>query len=460
MSKEKQLTEGILQHIGGKDNIRRLTHCMTRVRLELKNDERADLTALKKVNGVMGVIDDDTLQIVVGPGTVNKVAALLSAETGLSLGEEAALSPDEITFREKAELDRMKRKEKNNTPFKNFLRRIANIFIPLIPGLVASGIINGAANFAVNAGADKESTLMQILLLLGGGVFTYLGILVGWNTAKEFGGTPVLGAIAGMFLFNPLLANITIYGEALTPGRGGLFGVIFSAWLMTVVEKQVRKVMPNAVDIIFTPLITVLVVGFVSLYAIQPVAGVLSDGITIGLNSILDFGGAIAGALLAGFFLPLVMVGLHHGLTPIHLELINTYNETALLPILAMAGAGQVGAAIAIYVKTKNKQLRNIIKGALPVGFLGIGEPLLYGVTLPLGRPFITASLGAAIGGAFQAVMHTASSGTGVSGLSLIPLITNNNYLFYFLGLVISYAFGFIFTYMFGFKEEMAENIT
>lgn len=460
MSKEKLLADGILEHIGGKENIRRLTHCMTRVRLELNNDERADLAALKKVKGVMGVIEDDTLQIVVGPGTVNKVAAIMSSETGLSLGEESALSPDEISFSEKAALDRAKRKQKNNTPFKNLLRRIANIFIPLIPGLVASGIINGAANFAVNAGADKEGTLMQILLLLGSGVFTYLGILVGWNTAKEFGGTPVLGAIAGMFLFNPMLANITIYGEALTPGRGGLFGVIFAAWLMTVVEKQVRKVMPNAIDIIFTPLITVLVVGFISLYAIQPVAGVLSDGITIGLNSILDVGGVVAGALLAGFFLPLVMVGLHHGLTPIHLEMINSFNETALLPILAMAGAGQVGAAIAIYVKTKNKQLRNIIKGGLPVGFLGIGEPLLYGVTLPLGRPFITASLGAAVGGAFQAVMQTASAGIGVSGLSLIPLITDNKYLVYFLGLVISYVFGFIFTYLFGFKEEMADNIT
>src|SRR5690606_21944708 len=122
---------------------------------------------------------------------------------------------------------------------------------------------------------------------------------------------------------------------------------------------------------------------------------ILSDGITNGIHAILDIGGAIAGALLAGFFLPLVMVGLHHGLTPIHLELIQTYNGTALLPILAMTGAGQVGAAIAIYVKTKNEKLRKNIKGGLPVGFLGIGEPLLYGVTLPLGRPFITACLGA-----------------------------------------------------------------
>nr|WP_216667876.1 PTS transporter subunit EIIC [Sporosarcina jiandibaonis] len=449
----------IFEHVGGKENIQRLSHCMTRLRLLLKDRSKANIDALKKVDGVMGVIDDDTLQVVVGPGTVNRVAAEMSKTTGLAIGEDAGPAEGELTFSEKAALDNAKRKEKNKTPFKMLLRRIGNIFIPLIPGLVASGLLNGAANFAKNAGYDATTTWMQILLVLGSGVFMYLAILVGWNTAKEFGGTPVLGAIAGATLFHPALADIVIYGEPLVSGRGGLFGVIFAAFLMTVVEKRVRKVMPAAVDIIFTPLLTLLIVGFFSLYAIMPVAGVLSDAITSGINSILDVGGVVAGAILAGFFLPLVMAGLHHGLTPIHLELIETLSYTALLPILAMAGAGQVGAAIAIFVKTKNKRLRNIIKGALPVGFLGIGEPLLYGVTLPLGRPFITACMGGAVGGAFQAMMKVAASGIGVSGISLIPLIANNQYLFYFIGLVIAYTFGFIFTYTFGFKEEMSEGI-
>lgn len=459
MKKEQRLAHDIMAHVGGKDNIRRLAHCMTRVRLELKDDSKLDLQGLKQCEGVMGVIEDETLQIVVGPGTVNKVSAEISKETGLAIGEEAEPSADDLTFSEKAASQKAAIKEKNKTPFKRFLRRIGNIFIPLIPGLVASGIINGAANFAKNAGYGDGSTWMQILLLLGSGIFTYLAILVGWNTAKEFGGTPVLGAIAGAFLFNPMLPEIVIYGEPLVTGRGGLFGVIFAAWLMTFVEKNVRKVMPSSIDIIFTPLITLLVVGFFSLYAVVPVAGVLADGITSGIKAILDVGGVVAGALLAGFFLPLVMVGLHHGLTPIHLEMINTFGNTPLLPILAMAGAGQVGAALAIFTKTRNKRLRNIIKGALPVGFLGIGEPLLYGVTLPLGRPFVTACLGAAVGGAFQAVMHTAAGGIGVSGISLIPLIVDSKYLIYFLGLVISYAFGYLFTYLFGFKEEMADNI-
>lgn len=457
MKKEQAIAEGIAQHIGGKENIQQLAHCMTRVRLQLKDSNKANLDALKKVDGVMGVIDDETLQIVVGPGTVNKVTDELSKMTGLKLGEAAA--EDSLSFEEKAQQKKANMKKKNNTPIKNFLRKIGNIFIPLIPGLVASGLINGGANFAKNAGVDPELTIMKILLLLGSCIFAYLFVLVGWNTAKEFGGTPVLGAVAGMFLFNPGLADIQIFGEALIPGRGGLFGVIFAAWLMVFFEKQIRKIMPNSIDIIFTPLISILIVALLSLFVVMPVAGILSDGITSGIHTILDFSGVVAGAILGGFFLPLVMVGLHQGLTPIHLELMNQLGSTPLLPVLAMAGAGQVGAAIAIFVKTKNKRLRNIIKGSLPAGFLGIGEPLLYGVTLPLGRPFITACMGAAVGGAFQGLFKTAASSIGVSGLSLTMLIADNKYLLYLIGIAIAYGFGFIFTYLFGFKEEMADDI-
>ncbi len=276
--------------------------------------------------------------------------------------------------------------------------------------------------------------------------------------SKRIWGTPVLGAIAGIITMHPGLADVVLFGQNLVPGRGGLFGVMFAAGLMVFFEKQYRKFVPNAVDIIITPLLTLLTVGLLTIAAVQPITGYISDGITNAIHVILDIGGIVAGGLLAGFFLPLVMLGLHHGLTPIHMELINTVGSTALLPILAMAGAGQVGASIAIYVKTKNKRMKNVIKGGLPTGFLGIGEPLLYGVTLPLGRPFITACLGAAVGGAFQAVMHTAARGIGVSGIPLIPLIVDNKYLVYFLGLLITYTAGFLFTYFFGYKKEMDEN--
>ncbi|OEH53540.1 PTS sugar transporter subunit IIC [Oceanobacillus sp. E9] len=454
MKKEERIAREILEHISGKDNIRSFTHCMTRVRIDIKDDEKVDKSALREIEGVMGVIEDEVLQIVVGPGTVNKVAAYITDITGIKIGDSSEIFGGDVAKETKEGI-----KQKNNTPMKNLLRKIGSIFIPLIPGIVGSGIINGAAGFLKNTGVDPTLTWMQLLTVLGGSIFGYLAIVVGWNTAKEFGGTPVLGAIAGIITMNPALADISLFGTNLTPGYGGLIGAMFAAWLMVLFEKQFRKIIPSVVDIIFTPTLTILTVGMLTLVVVQPIAGVLTEGITVGINWVLDVGGAFAGAVLAGFFLPLVMFGLHHGLTPIHMELINAYDATALLPILAMAGASQVGAAIAIYVKTKNQRLKNVIKGGLPTGFLGIGEPLIYGVTLPLGRPFITACIGAAVGGAFQATMKTASSSIGVSGLPLIPLIVDNKFLFYFLGLLITYTAGFLVTYFFGFKESMADNL-
>lgn len=454
MKKEEKLAQDILQQIGGGDNIQSLNYCMTRLRLDLRDRSKVNMSALKNIDGVLGVVDDETLQIIVGPGVVNKVASEISEITDVKLGEALDVQEDDV-----AALTKAKIKKKNETPLKNLLRKIGNIFIPLIPGLVASGLINGAVGFAKNAGVDPTLTWVQILSLLGGAVFGYLAILVGLNTAREFGGTPVLGAIAGILIINPALADITLFGNPLVPGRGGLIGAMLAAWLMVWFEKRFRKFVPNAVDILITPLLTILTVGILTLIIVQPVAGFISDGITSGVIWLLDFGGPVVGAILAGFFLPLVMLGLHQGLTPIHLELINTIGSTPLLPVLAMAGAGQVGAAIAILVKTKNKRLKNVISNALPVGFLGIGEPLIYGVTLPLGRPFISSCLGAAVGGAFQAWMGTAASAIGVSGLPLMALIVDNKIFIYILGLIITYIAGFLFTYFWGFKEEMADNI-
>lgn len=451
MKKEQQIAEDVLQPLGGSENIVSLYNCMTRVRLNVRDSEKVDIEQLKKVENVMGVVEEETIQIVVGPGTAGKVATELEKITNLSAG---SVQGDDHT----AEDVKAGIKQRQHTPIRNFLKRIGNIFIPLIPALIASGLINGAANFAQNAGVDPETTWLQILLVIGGGIFTYLGILVGWNTAKEFGGTPALGAVAGILIINPALADITLFGEALVPGQGGIFAVILAAWAMAFVERTIRKFIPGTLDLIFTPFFTVLIVGVATIVLLQPLGGFISTGITAAINFVLNIGGAVAGAALAGFFLPLVMVGMHHGLTPIHLDFIDSMGATPLLTILAMAGAGQVGAAIAVFVKTKNQKLRNTVKGALPVGFLGIGEPLLYGVTLPLGRPFVTACMGAAVGGAFQAVMGTASTGIGVSGLSLIPLI-DGQYLMYFLGLLAAYFFGFLFTYLFGYNEKMAENI-
>lgn len=410
--KEVSLAESILPLLGGSGNISALGHCMTRLRVTVKDRSLVQLDKLKSLSGVMGVVEaSGQYQIILGPGIVTQVAGHLSNVTGRSA--------EEVADPQAAAAD-IKR-----TPFKLFLRKLANIFVPLIPAIVAGGMIMGLTNVIIYSfeEAVKGSVIIPILQAISKVIFAYLAVFVGINTAREFGGTPALGGVAGGLIILPDIEKITLFGEALTPGRGGLIGVLLAAWFISWIERNVRRFVPKAIDIIVTPTLAVLITGFVTYLALQPVGGWISDLITQGLTSLLNQGGALAGAVLAGTFLPLVMTGLHQGLTPIHLELLNRTHLDPLLPILAMAGAGQVGAAIAIYVKTKNRTLRNVIKGGLPVGILGIGEPLIFGVTLPLGRPFITACLGAAVGGAFQAVFNIASIAIGVSGLPLALLI-------------------------------------
>lgn len=457
MRNEERLAREILEQLGGAGNVADVASCMTRLRVKPADYSKVNIAAIKKIDGVLGVVEEETLQIILGPGIVTKVANEVSEITGktASLVDESDPNPFEgLAGRTKDELNK-----KNATPFKLFLRRIASIFIPLIPAIVASGLIAGITNVIIRAGADPESAFVQVLNLIGWGIFSYLGVFVGINTAREFGGSPALGGAAGILLINPGLANITLFGDALVPGRGGLIGVMLAAVFIAFLEKRIRKFVPSSLDIIITPTLALLITGVATLFVLQPVGGFISDLITKGLLGVLDVGGVIAGLVLAGTFLPLVVTGLHQGLTPVHMELINSIGDDPLLPILAMGGAGQVGAAFAIYFKTKNERLKKVIKGGLPVGILGIGEPLIFGVTLPLGRPFITACLGAAVGGAFQAFFKIATIAIGVSGIPLAFLVHTNQILLYLLGLLIAYVFGFIFTWTFGFKEEMAKDI-
>jgi PTS system sucrose-specific IIC component len=319
-------------------------------------------------------------------------------------------------------------------------------------------MIAGLTNVAIRLGADVQNPVVQILNVVGWGLFAYLPIFVGFQTAKEFGGTPALGGLAGALLINPAIAAIQIDGLALMPGRGGVIGVLLVAGFMAWLEQRIRRFVPQPVDIIVTPTLTLLVGGLLTYYLLQPVSGVLSDAVVELFRHALLTGGFVAGAVLAASFLPLVMTGLHQGLTPVHMEFLNTLRVNPLLPIVAMAGAGQVGAAVAVLLKTKNKRLREIIKGALPVGLLGIGEPLIFGVTLPLGKPFVTACAGAAVGGAFQAAMQIQSIAMGVSGLPLAFLIRTDQVLFYLSGLLFAYVGGFLITWFVGFDDPPAES--
>lgn len=475
MNKEERLAKDITNAVGGNHNIDNIIHCMTRVRIKIHDYDKVNYNELKSIDGVLGVVEDERLQVVVGPGIVNKVANYMSETSGAPLDDDTSHTENKSY---KAQAEEQARQNKQNfqshrkqSKWNKVLKSIANIFIPLIPAFIGAGLIGGIAailNNLLTAGTLSGDWLKQVVSVLSvikDGMLAYLAIFTGINAAKVFGATPGLGGVIGGATLltgitdeNPIKNIFT--GEHLVAGQGGIIGVIFAVWLLSLIEKRLHKIVPNAIDIIVTPTISLLIIGLLTLFIIMPVAGFISDGLVHVINWIIGVGGIFSGFIIGAFFLPLVMLGLHHIFTPIHIELINKTGATYLLPIAAMSGAGQVGAALALWVRCrKNTKLRNTLKGALPVGFLGIGEPLIYGVILPLGRPFFTACIGGGIGGAVVGgIGHIGATAVGPSGISLLPLIDNHMYLGYIAGLLAAYAGGFIFTYFFGTTKEMRNS--
>ncbi|WP_279728577.1 PTS transporter subunit EIIC [Staphylococcus aureus] len=479
MTKEQQLAERIIAAVGGMDNIDSVMNCMTRVRIKVLDENKVDDQELRHIDGVMGVIHDERIQVVVGPGTVNKVANHMAELSGVKLGDPIPHHHNDsekmdyksyAADKAKANKEAHKAKQKNGKSNK-VLKSIANIFIPLIPAFIGAGLIGGIAAVLSNlmvAGYISGAWITQLITVFNvikDGMLAYLAIFTGINAAKEFGATPGLGGVIGGTTLLTGIAGKNILmnvftGEPLQPGQGGIIGVIFAIWILSIVEKRLHKIVPNAIDIIVTPTIALLIVGLLTIFIFMPLAGFVSDSLVSVVNGIISIGGVFSGFIIGASFLPLVMLGLHHIFTPIHIEMINQSGATYLLPIAAMAGAGQVGAALALWVRCKrNTTLRNTLKGALPVGFLGIGEPLIYGVTLPLGRPFLTACIGGGIGGAvIGGIGHIGAKAIGPSGVSLLPLISDNMYLGYIAGLLAAYAGGFVCTYLFGTTKAMRQT--
>ncbi|HCW7203851.1 TPA: PTS transporter subunit EIIC [Staphylococcus aureus] len=479
MTKEQQLAERIIAAVGGMDNIDSVMNCMTRVRIKVLDENKVDDQELRHIDGVMGVIHDERIQVVVGPGTVNKVANHMAELSGVKLGDPIPHHHNDsekmdyksyAADKAKANKEAHKAKQKNGKSNK-VLKSIANIFIPLIPAFIGAGLIGGIAAVLSNlmvAGYISGAWITQLITVFNvikDGMLAYLAIFTGINAAKEFGATPGLGGVIGGTTLLTGIAGKNILmnvftGEPLQPGQGGIIGVIFAVWILSIVEKRLHKIVPNAIDIIVTPTIALLIVGLLTIFIFMPLAGFVSDSLVSVVNGIISIGGVFSGFIIGASFLPLVMLGLHHIFTPIHIEMINQSGATYLLLIAAMAGAGQVGAALALWVRCKrNTTLRNTLKGALPVGFLGIGEPLIYGVTLPLGRPFLTACIGGGIGGAvIGGIGHIGAKAIGPSGVSLLPLISDNMYLGYIAGLLAAYAGGFVCTYLFGTTKAMRQT--
>ena len=463
----KKIATNLIENFGGKDNITEVINCMTRVRVKVVDESKVNFKEIEKIDGVLGVLKGEQIQIVTGPGKSEKIAKEMSNMANAKFSEEMESDIEKRTRENKAKV----KEKQNKSKFKSFSATIASIFVPLIPAFVGAGLIGGIASVMQNmitAGSlsqENFGAVLQVLNIIKTGLYGYLNIFIGINAARVFKGNEGLGGVIGGMVYlsamNPdePLKNMFL-DSALLPGQGGVIGVILAVFILVKIENALHNIIPDSLDIIIVPTISLLVTGILTIFIIMPIAGLISNGLIGIINSVIELGGAVAGFILGAVFLPMVMLGLHQILTPIHIAMIEQQGATYLLPILAMAGAGQVGAAIAILVKCrKNKRLTEIAKGGLPVGILGIGEPLIYALTLPMGKAFITACLGGGVGGAIiGAIGSIGATAVGPSGLALIPLIYNGKALGYIFGLLGGYVGGFILTYLFGIDKKYIDG--
>lgn len=460
----EKLVKDIVDAVGGPDNIRSSTNCMTRVRMDIKDRSKIDRATLESIEGVMGVNDADPYQIIVGPGTAKKVNDLLVEKYNVSGHTDYT-----DTLGDWQDTKQDIKDQQSQGKIKRGIETISNIFIPMIPAIIAAGLFQGFSSLLGQMIADEIVTgnifegARITFALIGNSFLGYFAIYTGINAAKRFGATEALGGMVGaMSIAAPLIDLSTLVGlydadqplnSILTTGKGGIIGVIFGVYILAKLEKAVRKRVPDVLDLILTPVITLLITALLMAFVVMPVSGFLSDWLVTGLGYIIGSENTVvsilSGYILAAVFLPMVLLGLHHGLIPIYAIQLEALGGVSLFPVLAMAGAGQVGAAIAIYQISKkvgNERLSQVIVGALPAGILGIGEPLIYGVTLPLGKPFITAGLGAGFGGAYVMMTGVMANAWGPSGWVALPLMQPGTMLNYAIGILISYVAGFIIT--------------
>lgn len=373
------------------------------------------------------------------------------------------------------------KKIKATSKFKIF----GDIFDPVIPGIVISGLCSGfaalIAQFLPDYGSHPAlNALYQLLSLVNTAFFSFMPAWVGFSACQCFGGTPILGGMLGMITgldgINVLSQTVGLYNAAdpaasiLCSGRGGVLAAILGAWVLSRIEKWLRSRMPKHLDMVVTPFCALLAALLPYIFVIMPVTGLISTGLCdiLGLVYLSDalLVRILVGFLCAALFLVTVMMGMQYAFVALYAIELDTYGYVTFFPTLAMAGAGQVGAGLALLIKARqvgNSRLANVTAATIVPGLMGVGGPLLYSVTLPLGTPFLTACLGGGFGGAFIMATGVASSGWGASGLLAIPMmgagpVGTKGMLLYVVGLAISCAMGFLLTWLFVPKSLVTQS--
>ena len=463
----RKTAQDILDHVGGSKNIASAAHCATRLRLVIADNKKVSKEALENIDGVKGVFEaSGQLQIILGTGTVNKVFAEFIDIAGITASSKAEAKEAAA--------------EKQNW-FMRAIKLLGDIFVPIIPAIVASGFLMGIMNsldFMNSNGflhINTHSSIYVFANLFSNIAYTFLQILIAFSAAKAFGANQYLGAVIGMIMIHPNLQNawtvategvkatqkvwFGLYSIDMVGYQGHVIPVIIAVWVLAQIEKRLHKVVPAMFDLFVTPLVSVFVTGYLTLSIIGPIFVTVENGLLNGIQWLIALPFGIGSFIMGAFYAPTVVAGVHHMYTIIDLGQLSKFGVTYWLPLASAANIAQGGATLAVALKTKDQKIKSMAVPSALSACMGITEPAIFGVNLRFGKPFVMGCIGGAFGALFASVTGLGATGTGVTGIFGILLCLNNP-VSYILMFVIAFGAAFVLTWLFGYKDTNVSEKT
>lgn len=451
-----EIAKKVIEALGGRENVNSVAHCATRLRVMVKDEAKINKDAIENLEKVQGAFfNSGQYQIIFGTGTVNKmydevVALGLPTSTKSEMKAEAA---------------------KQGNWFQRAIRTFGDVFVPIIPVIVATGLFMGVRGLLTALGMTLPEDVTTYTQILTDTAFIILPGLVVWSTFRVFGGNPAVGIVLGMMLVSGSLPNAwaVASGGEVTAMQFfgfipvvGLQGSVLPAFIIGVVgakfEKAVRKVVPDVLDLLVTPFVTLLVMSILGLFIIGPVFHVVENYILLGTKALLNLPFGLGGFLIGGVHQLIVVSGVHHIFNLLEVQLLAADHANPFNAIITAAMTAQGAATVAVGVKTKNPKLKTLAFPAALSAFLGITEPAIFGVNLRFRKPFFLSLIAGAVGGGLASILGLAGTGNGIT---IIPgtmlYIGNGQLLQYLLMVAVSFVLGFALTYMFGYEDEVEE---
>lgn len=459
----------IIENVGGKENIVSVMHCATRLRFVLNNKDKVKQDTLENMDIVKGTFyTNGQYQIIIGAGTVNMVCDEVQKVLGISGEAQASTTED----------------EKSGNIIQRAVKLLSDIFVPIIPAIVAGGLLMGINNILTAPFFDEQSIIQMYPQFAGlatmintfaNAPFTFLPVLLGFSATKKFGGNPYLGAAMGMIMVHPDLMNAYNLGKADIPYwsvfgfdiaavgyQGTVLPVLAVSWILAFVEQKLRKITPSWLDNLTTPLVAILVTAFLTFTIVGPITRGAGDLLAQGITWVYTSLGFVGGAIFGGFYAPIVITGMHHSFIAIETQLIADIATTGgsfIFVTASMSNVAQGAAVLAVLMITKNEKMKSLCSASGISALLGITEPAMFGVNLKLRYPFIAACIGSAVGSAWIALNHVLATALGAAGLPGFISVHPSNWVNFGIGLVLSMVVAFAMTLFLG-KREEAKNTT